>query len=146
MSDGCKATKQKLRFNFYVTNAQCMLRPAVNAHNPSFSSLCNGEILSKALQYISRYQCSTLKKSQTPCYAVISLEYSQRSKQIDKSISYDRSDQRSEEARALHLSCAKCPSLAVFLVNSAPQRGQTDLEEVPDFSRWCLRRLLNVEN
>ena len=58
----------------------------------------------------------------------------------------EASNQRSDEDLALHLSCAKCPSLAVFLVNSAPQRGHTDFDEVPDFSRWCLRRLLNVEN
>ena len=51
-----------------------------------------------------------------------------------------------QEERGLHLSWAKWPSRAVFLVNSAPQRWQTDFCDVPDFSRWCLRRLLNVEN
>lgn len=48
--------------------------------------------------------------------------------------------------RGLHLSCAICPLRAVVLVNSAPQRGQYDFVAVPDFSRWCLSRLLNVEN
>lgn len=45
----------------------------------------------------------------------------------------------------LHLSWAMCPFRAVVRVNSAPQRGHTDFAAVPDFSRWCRRRLLKVE-
>lgn len=45
-----------------------------------------------------------------------------------------------------HLSCAKWPLRAVVRVNSAPHLGQYDLAAVPDFSRWCRRRLLKVEN
>ena len=52
----------------------------------------------------------------------------------------------SDGLRGLHLSCAMCPFLAVVRVNSAPHRGQELLEAVPDFSRWCRSRLLNVEN
>lgn len=52
----------------------------------------------------------------------------------------------SDALRGLHLSCAMCPFLAVVRVNSAPHRGQMLLDAVPDFSRWCRRRLLNVEN
>lgn len=46
----------------------------------------------------------------------------------------------------LHLSCSMCPLRAVVLVNSAPQLGHVDFAAWPDFSRWCRRRLLNVEN
>ena len=74
-------------------------------------------------------------KSQTYCYAIISLKVAAEKKiQTGKEV-VGASNQRSDEDLALHLSCAKCPSLAVFLVNSAPQRGQTDFDEVPDFSR-----------
>lgn len=52
----------------------------------------------------------------------------------------------SDGLRGLHLSCAMCPFLAVVRVNSAPHRGHVLLEAVPDFSRWCRNRLLNVEN
>lgn len=52
----------------------------------------------------------------------------------------------SDALRGLHFSCAMCPLRAVVRVNSAPQRGQYDLAAVPDFSRWCRSRLLNVEN
>ena len=51
-----------------------------------------------------------------------------------------------EFLRALHLSCRRCPLRAVVLVNSAPQLGQDDFVAWPDFSLWCLSRLLNVEN
>lgn len=46
----------------------------------------------------------------------------------------------------VHLSCARCPFLAVVLVNSAPHLGQYDFADVPDFSLWCRSKLLNVEN
>ena len=46
----------------------------------------------------------------------------------------------------LHLSCAKWPFRAVVRVKTAPHLGHSDFAAVPDFSRWCLRRLLNVEN
>lgn len=46
----------------------------------------------------------------------------------------------------VHLSCATWPFRAVVLVNSAPHLGQYDLEAVPDFSLWCRKRLLKVEN
>lgn len=36
--------------------------------------------------------------------------------------------------------------MAVVRVNSAPHLGQYDFAAVPDFSRWCLNKLLNVEN
>lgn len=48
--------------------------------------------------------------------------------------------------RFVHLSWAKWPLRAVVLVNSAPHRGQYDFVAVPDFSRWCLSKLLKVEN
>ena len=73
-------------------------------------------------------------KSQTHCYAIFSLKVAAEKDRTGKEV-VGASDQRSDEDLALHLSCAKCPSLAVFLVNSAPQRGQTDFDEVPDFSR-----------
>ena len=37
--------------------------------------------------------------------------------------------------RCLHLSCAKCPFLAVVRVNSAPQFGHIALVACPDLSR-----------
>ena len=46
----------------------------------------------------------------------------------------------------LHLSWRRWPFLAVVRVNSAPQLGQVALAAWPDFSRWCLSRLLKVEN
>lgn len=52
-----------------------------------------------------------------------------------------------ESRRVLvHLSCARWPLRAVVRVNSAPHLGQLDLDAVPDFSRWCLSKLLKVEN
>jgi hypothetical protein len=52
----------------------------------------------------------------------------------------------SDDLRGLHLSCAIWPFRAVVRVNSAPHRGQVLFDAVPDFSRWCRKRLLNVEN
>ena len=46
----------------------------------------------------------------------------------------------------LHFPCAICVFLAVDRVNTAPQWGHSDFAAAPDRSRWCLRRLLNVEN
>jgi len=51
-----------------------------------------------------------------------------------------------ELRRCLHFSWAMWPFLAVVRVNSAPQLGQTDFVAAPDFSRWCRKRLLKVEN
>ena len=46
----------------------------------------------------------------------------------------------------LHLPCATWIFRAVVRVNTAPHTGHSALATTPDFSRWCRKRLLKVEN
>ena len=46
----------------------------------------------------------------------------------------------------LHLPWATWIFRAVVRVNTAPQIGHSAFATTPDFSRWCLKRLLKVEN
>ena len=46
----------------------------------------------------------------------------------------------------LQLPLARCVSLAVTRVNSPPHWGHSTFFALPDFSFWCLFRLLHVEN